>query len=188
MSVTAAGWWGRHGVHTLTVLGPVLVLALVALGADLRAWRRKRGVDRSTRRTPALMLGAAAMSAGAGVVHVIACPEHFGEAFLYGLFMAVSAGCQLGWSLIVVSRFGRWTIPVGLAGNAAIVLLWTFTRTVGIPLGPEAGEVERIGGLDALATGCEIAVVALCVLAIRQHVPSWRTPHRSDCAKLSSTG
>jgi hypothetical protein len=133
------------------------------------------------------MVVAAALSAVAAFVHVVVCPGHFREGIVYGVFFAVAAGCQLGWSALVSARYGRWLAPAGLVGNASIVLLWMVTRTVGIPLGPEAGEVERFGMLDLLAGGCEIGVVVLCALSIRQHVHPWRTPRRSGYATRSST-
>jgi hypothetical protein len=40
------------------------------------------------------------------------------------------------------------------------VLLYLFTRVVGIPLfGPEAGEVEGLGVIDVCATSSEAAIV-----------------------------
>ena len=40
-----------------------------------------------------------------------------------------------------------------------IVVMWIFSRTVGVPLGPEAGEPERVGLPDAAATGLEVLLV-----------------------------
>jgi hypothetical protein len=40
--VLADVWLSRHGVHTLTLLGPALLIGLLALGADARAWLRRR--------------------------------------------------------------------------------------------------------------------------------------------------
>lgn len=186
MTVHAAGWWGQHGVHAGLVLIPALLFAAIGLGADVRAWWR-RGGRRALLTAPAPMLLAAGLSAVAALIHVAVCPEHFAEGLIYGIFFAVSAGCQLGWSVLVSTRYARWLAPAGLLGNTAIVLLWALTRTVGIPVGPEAGAVERVGVLDLLCAGCEIGVVAVCALAIRHYVHPWRTPRRSGCATPSST-
>jgi len=187
MTPQASGWWVQHGVHTVLVVVPALAFALLGLGADLRSWWR-RGGGRRTGRAPSVLLVAAALSGVAALVHVAVCPEHFREGVVYGVFFAVAAGCQLGWSALVSMRYRTWLASAGLAGNASIVLLWMVTRTVGIPLGPEAGEVERFGVLDLLCGACEIGVVVLCALAIRQHVLPWRTPRRSGYATPSSTG
>ena len=189
-TAVAAGWWSQHGVHALTLAGPVVVFALIALGADARAWLRKR-------RTPAawsLMHTAAVLSLGAAAVHVAVCPEHFREGLVYGVFFAVTSTAQFGWSALVFVRDRlAWLAPVGLVGNAGLVLLWAVTRTVGIPVGPQAGEVERVGALDLVCQGCELAVVAICVFvvlraqAIRHDVQPWQKQHRSGCATRSSS-
>ena len=50
----------------------------------------------------------------------------------------------------------RTVLLLGVADNSAIVLLYLFTRVVGIPLfGPEAGEVEGVGIIDVCATSSE---------------------------------
>jgi hypothetical protein len=186
MTVQASDWWAQHGVHTALIVVPALAFAALGLGADLRSWWR-RGGSRRLGRTPSVMLLAAALSAVAALIHVVVCPEHFREGIIYGAFFAVAAGCQLGWAALVAGRFARWMAPAGLVGNATIVLLWMVTRTVGIPLGPEAGEVEHFGVLDVVCGACEVGVVVLCALAIRQHVHPWRTPRRSGYATRSST-
>jgi hypothetical protein len=186
VTLYAAGFWTQHGTHTLLVLVPALLFAGIGLGADIRSWwrRNNRGMALPA---PAPMLVAAGLSGVAALIHVAVCPEHFAEGLVYGIFFAVSAGCQLGWSALVTTRSTSWLAPAGLLGNAAIVLLWAVTRTVGIPLGPEAGAVERVGAVDVLCAGCEVGVVALCALAIRHHVHPWRKPHRNACATPSST-
>jgi hypothetical protein len=188
MTIQAADWWARHGTHALLAFVPAVLLAAIGLGADLRAWWRRDGRARLTATTtPAPIVVAAGLSAAAAVIHVAVCPEHFREGLLYGVFFAVTAGCQLGWSMLTCVRYSSWLASAGLLGNAAIVSLWAVTRTVGIPLGPEAGEVERLGVLDLLTAGFEIGVVALCALAIRHYGQPWRTPRRSGYATPSST-
>lgn len=164
MSTTvAAGWWSQHGVHTITIAGPILVFALVGLGADARAWfRRRQAAPRMS-----LMHAAAALSLLAALTHVAVCPEHFREGLIYGVFFAVTSSAQFGWSALVLTRSRlQWLAPAGLLGNASLVLLWAVTRTVGIPLGPSAGEVERVGVLDLFCQVCEVGVVALCVVTL----------------------
>lgn len=187
MTVEAGGFWAQHGAHTLLVAVPALGFALLGVGADVRRWWT-RGGSRQAGRTPTLMARAAALSVAAGLIHAGVAPHHFAAGVVYGAFFVVSAVCQIGWSAVVVGRYARWTAQVGLLGNASIVLLWAVTRTLGIPLGPETGIVEPVGLLDLLCGACEIGVVVLCAMAIRQHVHPWRTPRRSGYATPSSTG
>lgn len=164
MSTAASGWWAQHGVHAITIAGPVLVFALVGLGADAHAlWKRRR--ELASRWSPLHV--AAALSVGAASVHLGVCPEHFREGLLYGAFFAGASTAQFAWSALALTRRRLpWLAAAGLCGNASLVMLWAVTRTLGIPLGPGAGEVERVGLLDILATACELGVMAMCVVAI----------------------
>jgi hypothetical protein len=42
MRLLADDWLSRHAIHTLTLLGPAVLIGLLAVGADARAWLRKR--------------------------------------------------------------------------------------------------------------------------------------------------
>ena len=55
----------------------------------------------------------------------------------------------------------------GILGNAAIVVLWVITRTIGIPLGPMAGEIESIGVLDTTSKIAELATIICLVVLLR---------------------
>ena len=159
MTVSTASWWSTHGSHTVLLGGPVAVIALVALGADVRAWLRCHPRDFG-------LLPAAVLSAVAAVVHGAVCPEHFSEGLVYGSFFAVTATGQLGWAILASTRVRPWLATAGVAGNAALLSLWTVTRTAGIPLGPQRGEVEAVGLLDVLASVAELGVVTACVLVL----------------------
>jgi hypothetical protein len=174
MTILATGdWWSRHGVHALALLGPIVAVTLLAAGADMRAWLR----GREHRVDPAIVV-AGLLSLLAAVVHLAVCPEHFAEAPLYGAFFAVAAVAQVVWPWLAVARPQRWVLTAGLVGNLAIVVLWAVTRTVGIPLGPEAGEVERVGLLDTLSGAFELGVVLACTWVLLRHRPlaarGWR--------------
>jgi hypothetical protein len=164
VSVEAAGWWSRHAVHTIVLAGPMVVITAIAVGADARAWVRRRGL------TPlgAAMTAAVLLSAAAAIVHVVVCPEHLREAASYGAFFAAAASAQLGWAACALLKRWAWLPTVGLAGNLAMIGLWAVTRTVGVPFGPGAGEVESIGVLDIVATACEVGVVVACAVALHR--------------------
>ncbi len=59
-----------------------------------------------------------------------------------------------------MSRPSRGMLLAGILGNSSIVLLYLATRALDVPLfGPETGEVEAVGALDACATLSEVALV-----------------------------
>jgi hypothetical protein len=123
------------------------------------------------------LYAAAGLSALAGFIHVLAAPEHFEEWIGYGMFFFAAAAAQILFALMLAAYADnphRDLLIAGIAGNAAIILLWLITRTLGIPFfGPEAGEVEPLGVLDSLSKITELALIAcLAVLLRRRPVPA----------------
>jgi hypothetical protein len=160
------------------VAGAILIsiggVALVPLTAPL-ACRRKReervgeaiaaapeaGVDR-------LRVGLALLSIGAAVIHFAVIAQHLNEWWLTGTFFVVVALFQLAWAIAVLARPSPALYLIGALVNALVVITWIVSRTVGVPVGPEAGEAESIGLPDALATGYEALLVgAAAALALR---------------------
>ena len=110
----------------------------------------------------------ASLSLLAGLIHLWVMPEHFQEWWGYGAFFLVAAVAQVVYVPLLLRWPNRSVLLLGIAGNSVIVLLYLFTRVVGVPLfGPEAGEVEGVGIIDVCATASEAAiVVALGVLLL----------------------
>jgi hypothetical protein len=110
---------------------------------------------------PERMVYSAALSFVAEAIHLWMAPEHYLEWLGYGVFFLAAAVFHgvLGAALLFRAR--RWVFFVGALGNLAIVLLWVYTRTVAVPLGPMAGEAEAVGVLDLACTSAEVALVIL---------------------------
>ena len=122
-----------------------------------------------TRGTDAALRAVAALSLLAAAIHAWVVPEHLEEWWGYGAFFLVCALAQGLYALGLLRRPSRPFLLLGVGGNLAVVILWLVTRTTGIPLlGPHAGEIEEVGGLDLICTFAEIGVViGLGALAIR---------------------
>jgi hypothetical protein len=97
-------------------------------------------------------------SAGAAATHAAVGPVHFREAAAFGVFFALAAASQAGWAVLLLLRPTRRLLVVGAVGNAGVLALWALTRTIGLPIGPEAWRPEAIGAADALAAQLEIAI------------------------------
>lgn len=118
------------------------------------------------------LLGPALLSASAGAVHLAVVPEHLGENHVLGeLFLALGLA-QLAWAAVATLRPRRVpaaaiaSIAAAAAGaNALVAVLWLLSRTAGLP--PLIPAREAVGLLDVLATGCEVALVALLVPLLR---------------------
>jgi hypothetical protein len=125
-------------------------------------------------------LQAGALSVAAGVGHGLVAPEHLREWWGYGLFFAVAAVGQVFFGALLLAAPWRYddtggllperTGPVralcllGIVANSAVILLYTVTRTVGVPfLGPAAGQVEPLGLGGVVTTLLEAALVGVLV-------------------------
>lgn len=114
---------------------------------------------------------AALLSLCASGIHFAVAPEHFDEYWLYGWFFVIAAWLQGVWA-IALAGFGpnARLLVAGAMGNAALVALWLWTRLIGIPIGPDSGETEAFASVDGLAVACEVGVVVLAAVSLRQ----WR--------------
>jgi hypothetical protein len=126
---------------------------------------------RSTRpRRPSVSKPGLAVLAALGLlvaagVHVAVMPEHFRESWLYGAFFLGTAGAQVGAAVLVWRYPTRARLLAIALASLAVVLLWAWTRVVGVPLGPGAGEVESIGWLDVVASAAEVVTAIGCLAA-----------------------
>jgi hypothetical protein len=102
-----------------------------------------------------------ALASGAGLIHVLAAVEHVQEYALYAVFFALLAPAQVAWSIVVYRTGSRRLLVMGAIGMLLIVVLWTFSRTTGLPIGPSPGTPESFGTLDVAATADELVLVGL---------------------------
>jgi hypothetical protein len=103
----------------------------------------------------------AALSVGAGVIHQAVVEDHIRQYWLFGLLFAGAAVVQIGWAIAYLVRPIRALAAFGLVVNAGIVIVWAWSRSVGLPIGPNAGRPDAIGFVDAVATLFEVAIVLL---------------------------
>lgn len=133
-------------------------------------------IERAVARSVSLPNGAlalAGLAATAGIIHLVATIEHVGVDWELTVFFALVGAGQLaaGWRIYRDGADARLLALVA-AGSVAVALLWVFSRTTGLPFGPDAGEVTAIGVGDTIATLLEFAFAALAGLAL------WRGEQR----------
>jgi hypothetical protein len=126
----------------------------------------------------ARLVVAATASAGAAAIHFAVVSEHLDEYVLFGVFFVVSGLAQLLWAPAVIFRPNRAVVAVGALGNAAIIVVWIVSRTVGVPLGPEAGSAEAVAVADVAATALEAVIVLTTV---------WYLARRGDPRRATRT-
>jgi hypothetical protein len=113
-----------------------------------------------------------------GLIHLGASPGHFAEWWGYGLFFLAAAAAQAVYGLLLwtqgIEGYGGWpawrrrVYWAGIVGNLLLVGVWLVTRTVGVPVGPGAGEVEPFGVLDLSSKAVELATAAVLASLLRR--------------------
>ena len=113
------------------------------------------------------------LSIAAGAIHAIAAIDHFSHWWLYGVFFLVLTYGQVLWGISLLRKTpSDRTLTIGAKANLAIVGVWLFSRTIGVPLGPESGSAEPVGVMDVAVTLDQLMLVAYVALIVR---PATRT-------------
>ena len=119
-----------------------------------------------------LALAAAAITFGAGLIHLALAPAHFAEYVPFGALFVVTALAQVGWAEWLRRQPERRSALVaGAAINLGVAAVWLVSRTLGLPVGPDAGIALAIGPSDLVATVDEILAAALALAALTRRDP-----------------
>ena len=164
IAVAARDRAGGHPLWHLLIVAGGAIAVFVAI-------KVKEHWDRNPR--PAVVaptisvVALALLSLAAAVIHASVSAEHFREAFVFGAFFVAASTAQAGWAVLVLARPSRTLLGAGAVGNAAVIILWMLTRSVGLPFGPEPWQPEAVGARDVVSTVLELALVlgAACLVA-----------------------
>lgn len=130
---------------------------------------------------PHLGWAVAGLSAAAGIIHIAMAPTHGGSGLIdplgfaaAGLFQLVVAGA------ILAQRDGRRLYQLTILGNLAIVGMWAWSRTQGMPYGAHRGIVEDVTLLDGTCAALEVAAVLVAARLLL-------APTRTSVGRLAPT-
>lgn len=97
---------------------------------------------------------------------------HLQEWAFAGVSFLLMAVAQSALAFAVLIFPGRPTYMLTIGLSLAIVSMWALSRTVGVPIGPEAGVREPVGVPDVMTTMFEIlTVLAVLPLVGRREAP-----------------
>ena len=124
---------------------------------DAAVDRQTAGEGRTVHDVRLVLVGALA---GAAVIHAAVVREHLDEWTAAGVFFIVLTTAEvLVACLLLGRRRGRGLLLGAAAISVTPLVAWLWSRTVGLPFGPEPGVAEAVGVPDVLA--CALEVVAL---------------------------
>lgn len=101
----------------------------------------------------------ALLSFGAAGIHFAVSPDHFAEYAPYGVFFAFLAWFQVLWAAGYLARPDAGWARVAVVVNACVVVLWVYSRAIGLPFGPDPGGIEPVGVADTISSGFEALLV-----------------------------
>ena len=148
-------------------------LVLVAWVAAARGGRLGSSASGATGRgphgpePPVLWAWLVAALLGSGVIHASVVPAHLQHWRAAGTFFVLLALLQGGVALASWRHPGRVALRAAAAVSVGPLALWTVSRTVGLPVGPDPGSPEAIGGADLSTGALEVLVTLLVVVLLR---------------------
>ncbi|MFL5946785.1 MAG: hypothetical protein ACJ74C_15280 [Gaiellaceae bacterium] len=107
-----------------------------------------------------LPLQLALCSAAAATIHFAVVSPHWDEYVPFAVLFAVTGAFQFLWAAAVLVRPVRSVLLVGAVVNLGVAAAWVVSRTVGLPIGPEAWTPEPVGVADVAASVFELAIGA----------------------------
>jgi len=109
---------------------------------------------------------AAVLSATVGAVHFGYAPHHMSEDWAHGWFFLLLGAWELAFAVLIVTRPRRWLWWSAIVIGGGSIGVWIVSRTVGLPVGPEALRTEDATTPDIVCTIITGAVMALAALAL----------------------
>ena len=95
------------------------------------------------------------------VIHLAVVPEHAREWPLAAAFFVVLTVVEVVMAVAVLTRTSRRLLLAGSIISVMSAVLWATSRTVGLPIGPEAFSPEAVAAPDLIATALEVFAAAV---------------------------
>ena len=92
---------------------------------------------------------AAVATAVAGILHLILAPGMLNFNPNASILFGIGGAAQIFWALPMARRWGKVWYAIGIAGTAALFLIWVVTRFPGNPI------TGRGGGVNEMAVAVE---------------------------------
>src|SRR5919199_1158753 len=120
------------------------------------------GPDAIPRPWATVLRWAAALTlACAGAIHASVVEEHYREWVLEGLFFVALAAVEALLAVALAAGPATAAYRAAIALSLGTVALWTVSRTLGVPVGPQPWVPEPVGRADAIATLLELTTATV---------------------------
>lgn len=101
----------------------------------------------------------AALSAGAGAIHLALVMPHWQGSTVDGVTMAFAGWFQLALAFVLYTKPSPNVLLLNIVANLTLIGLWAISRTAGLPWGAHAGTAEVVGTADLVCVAFEALLV-----------------------------
>lgn len=168
LNLEVKGVW--LGLLLMLLTDLLLVGLLVAFRGGVIVLAKEPRAGSTRRRDDARVILAAAL-VGAAAVHAAVVPEHLAHWAPAGIFFLVLAMAEVATAGAVLARAPAWRVrgPVAAVVVSAVpLLLWTVSRTTGLPFGTGTWKPGAAGVADVLACALEVTTLAIAAMLLRR--------------------
>ena len=183
-----------YGVGLLVVTNVAVTGWTVAIrGGRLDVSRTQQPTPKRTPRRAAA--GRARMSAtdlrqtvaavalfGCAAIHLAVIPDHFDHWVVASVFFLALALAEVAGGVLLLGRPGLNVLVAVAVASAVPLVLWAWSRTSGLPFGPNSNVPEPVGLADVAACLLELGTLAIAVALLRARRRETGEPKRQTTA------
>jgi len=120
---------------------------------------------------------------GSAAIHATLVPDQLTQWPAAGTFFIMLTAAELVIAALLLTRQRRATLIAAVVVSAGPLLLWLYSRTIGLPVGPAPGRPSAVGLSDIICCALEIVVLSVAVQILRRagrpaQQPAWTAQTR----------
>src|SRR6185436_987198 len=105
---------------------------------------------------------------GSAAIHAAVVPEHLSEWSAAGVFFIALTAAEVAIAALLLARPQPSVLLAAAVASVVPLAVWLYSRTLGLPFGPEAGIPEQVGVADVAACLLEVGTLVLAVVLLRR--------------------
>jgi hypothetical protein len=114
---------------------------------------------------------------GSAVIHAAVIPNHLAEWPAAAAFFILLSIAELVIGVLLLARANQTGLLVTAAAmSAGSLVIWCWSRAVGLPFGPAAGAPDAVGVADVVCSALEIVTIVVAVRILRNGSELRRRP------------
>ncbi|MDQ0862942.1 hypothetical protein [Arthrobacter globiformis] len=132
----------------------------------MRAGRARTGATDLSATGLRQMLAAVALF-GCAAIHLAVIPDHLNHWVVASAFFLALAMAEIACGVLLLGRAGLSVLVAAAAAAVVPLALWVWSRTSGLPFGPNSNVPEPVGLADVAAGLLELGTLVIAVVLLR---------------------